>query len=174
MASISDFSSIEKKIINLNKASNIRKDNPKKKIAFISGCFDILHSGHAIMINRAKELADILVVGVGKDNVVRKLKGDSRPINNENDRIFLIAAMADVDYTLFNQDRLEDNEIDFRETLEELKPDIFVINDDNTRLQLNKKICDEHGIKCVVLKRLNVKGLSFKSTTDILKQLNSN
>lgn len=78
----------------------------EKKIVFTNGCFDILHRGHIEYLSKAADLGDVLVVAVNSDASVKKLnKGSDRPINNENDRSFLLAALQFVDLVVvFNQD----------------------------------------------------------------------
>ena len=71
-----------------------------KSVVFTNGCFDILHAGHVRYLAAARELGDILVVGVNSDVSVRRLKGPSRPINSEQDRALLIAGLASVDYVV--------------------------------------------------------------------------
>ncbi len=61
-----------------------------KKVVFTNGCFDILHSGHVTYLEEAKKLGDILVVGVNSDTSVKKLKGESRPVNSQLDRTFVL------------------------------------------------------------------------------------
>ena len=79
----------------------------KKKgtsIAFTNGCFDILHYGHVRYLEEAKQLADILVVGVNSDASVKKIKGENRPIHSQENRLRVLAALASVDYVaLFNE-----------------------------------------------------------------------
>jgi len=76
-----------------------------KKIVFTNGCFDILHAGHVRYLETAKSFGDILIVGVNSDESVRTLKGETRPINNEQDRALLIASLEAVDYVvIFNED----------------------------------------------------------------------
>ena len=76
-----------------------------KKIVFTNGCFDILHAGHVRYLETAKSFGDILVVGVNSDKSVRTLKGETRPINNQQDRALLIASLEAVDYVIiFNED----------------------------------------------------------------------
>src|SRR6185369_4493259 len=76
-----------------------------KRIVFTNGCFDILHRGHVDYLIRAKALGDVLVVGLNTDNSVSRIKGPSRPIVNEDDRSFIIASLAAVDYTtLFDEE----------------------------------------------------------------------
>lgn len=76
----------------------IRSEN--KKIVFTNGCFDLLHIGHIRYLQEAKRQGDILVVGVNTDASVQRLKGPTRPIQNENDRAEILAALGCVDYTI--------------------------------------------------------------------------
>lgn len=76
-----------------------------KKIVFTNGCFDLLHIGHVRYLQEAKSLGDYLVVALNTDASVKKLKGPSRPIQNENDRAEILAALNCVDATvLFDED----------------------------------------------------------------------
>ncbi|MDR2084841.1 MAG: D-glycero-beta-D-manno-heptose 1-phosphate adenylyltransferase [Bacteroidales bacterium] len=69
-----------------------------KKIVFTNGCFDILHAGHVEYLFNAAKFGDVLIVGLNTDNSVRKLKGENRPVNNENDRALLLASLSFVDF----------------------------------------------------------------------------
>ncbi len=83
--------------------SDLKKEN--KTLVFTNGCFDILHKGHAAYLNQAKSLGDDLIVGVNSDRSVKVLKGDNRPVNNENDRAFLLDNLKSVDYVIiFDED----------------------------------------------------------------------
>jgi len=76
-----------------------------KKIIFTNGCFDILHIGHIKYLEEAKSYGDILIVGVNSDDSVRRLKGESRPINSEDDRAYILASLEAVDYVVkFTED----------------------------------------------------------------------
>jgi len=75
-----------------------------KKIVFTNGVFDILHRGHAEYLNRSKEYGDILIVGINSDLSVKRLKGESRPVNNEGDRAYLIDSLKSVDFTVIFED----------------------------------------------------------------------
>ncbi|MDR2869466.1 MAG: bifunctional D-glycero-beta-D-manno-heptose-7-phosphate kinase/D-glycero-beta-D-manno-heptose 1-phosphate adenylyltransferase HldE [Deferribacteraceae bacterium] len=97
-----------------------------KKIVFTNGCFDILHRGHIDYIHKARKLGDMLVIGLNTDASVRRLKGESRPINNEADRAFLLSSLRDVDHVvLFGEDTPA-------ELLQKLRPDILVKGGDYT------------------------------------------
>ena len=75
------------------------------KIVFTNGCFDILHRGHVEYLQKSKALGDLLVVGINSDASVKRLKGNSRPINNQQDREFMLKSLECVDEVLvFNED----------------------------------------------------------------------
>lgn len=68
-----------------------------KTIAFTNGVFDILHEGHIAVLSKAASFADVLIVGINSDASVKKLKGESRPVNNENSRALIMASLIMVD-----------------------------------------------------------------------------
>jgi rfaE bifunctional protein nucleotidyltransferase chain/domain len=79
--------------------------NQGKKIVFTNGCFDILHKGHVTYLNEAKKLGDLLVIGLNSDASVKRLKGPERPINNENDRQYVMSQLKPVDFVeIFSED----------------------------------------------------------------------
>lgn len=80
-------------------------NNKEKKIVFTNGCFDILHKGHVAYLNEAKKLGDLLIVGLNSDASVKRLKGEERPINNEDDRKFVLENLKAVDHVeIFSED----------------------------------------------------------------------
>ena len=90
------------------------------RIVFTNGCFDILHRGHATYLQAARALGDTLIVGVNSDASVRRLKGEGRPINREEDRAYLLASLSAVDYvTIFGEDTPY-------ELLQQIRPDVLV------------------------------------------------
>lgn len=76
----------------------------KKRIAFTNGTFDILHLGHVTYLQKAKETADVLMVGVNTDRSVKTYKDPARPINPQNDRVHVLAALSCVDYVILFDD----------------------------------------------------------------------
>jgi rfaE bifunctional protein nucleotidyltransferase chain/domain len=95
-----------------------------KKIVFTNGCFDILHLGHIEYLSKAAGMGDALVIGLNSDESVRKLKGDHRPINNENARAMVLASLRFTDaVVVFN----EDNPY---ELIRLIQPDILVKGND--------------------------------------------
>lgn len=76
-----------------------------EKIIFTNGCFDILHVGHTRYLAESKRLGDILIVGLNSDSSVKRLKGDSRPVNSEPDRAEVLSALESVDFvSIFDED----------------------------------------------------------------------
>ena len=91
-----------------------------KKIVFTNGCFDILHVGHVRYLSDARNLGDVLVVGLNKDASVRKLKGPERPVTHEKDRAEVVAALECVDYVVFFSEPTPKN------LIHSVKPDMLV------------------------------------------------
>jgi D-glycero-beta-D-manno-heptose 1-phosphate adenylyltransferase len=108
------------KIVPEAEAAVIRKTYTEQRLVFTNGCFDILHVGHIRYLTAAKQLGDILVVGLNSDDSVRQLKGPDRPINSEADRAEILAALAVVDHVVVFQ------EVRVVRLVTLLKPDLFV------------------------------------------------
>ncbi|MCI5724837.1 MAG: D-glycero-beta-D-manno-heptose 1-phosphate adenylyltransferase [Fusobacterium gastrosuis] len=139
---------------------NLAKEQGKK-VVFTNGCFDILHVGHVSYLENAKRQGDILIVGVNSDESTRRLKGPTRPINNENDRACMLSALKSVDYTvIFDEDTPED-------LIAYLRPSIHVKGGDYKKDDLPEtKIVEAYGGKVVILNF--VEG---KSTTNIVNKI---
>ncbi|MGH8000341.1 MAG: D-glycero-beta-D-manno-heptose 1-phosphate adenylyltransferase [Brasilonema sp.] len=112
----------------------------KRKIVFTNGCFDILHAGHVFYLQRARALGDILIIGVNSDNSVRRLKGQTRPINPLEDRIQVLAALSCVDYLIpFEEDSPS-------HLIRTLRPNIYVKGGDYTKETLPETpVVEEYG-----------------------------
>ena len=132
-----------------------------KKIIFTNGCFDILHSGHVQYLTEAKELGDILILGLNSDSSVNRLKGIDRPVNNERERAIVLSALCSISYiVIFEEDTPY-------KLINHIKPDILVKGGD-------WKSKDIVGSDIVNSYNGEVKSLSFvegKSTTDIINKL---
>jgi len=103
----------------IEKISN-RLRNSGKKIVFTNGCFDILHRGHVSYLDVAKSFGDVLILGLNSDLSVRKLKGESRPINTQDDRAYILSALESVDYVVvFGEETPYD-------LIKKVQPDILV------------------------------------------------
>ncbi len=104
--------------------SNLKSKN--KKIVTTNGCFDILHVGHVRYLEQAKSFGDILIVALNSDKSVKKIKGESRPINNENDRAEVLSALRSVDYVVLF------DEVSPINLLLQIKPDVHTKGADYT------------------------------------------
>ena len=129
------------------------------KKAFVSGCFDLLHSGHVAFFQEAARYGN-LYVAIGSDRNIFQLK--NRPaINNQDERLYMIQALACVHSVFVAKGS---GILDFVEELKEIKPDYFVVNEDGSTPE-KKKLCEDLGIEYVVLKRVPHPGLDVRSTT---------
>lgn len=167
------FERIKSKVITEDKLSALRKFYDDKKIVFCSGCYDILQSGHAVFFNQCSEFGDILIVGIGRDSVITQLKGSGRPVNPENNRLYLVAALHDVDYAVLNGSEIKPGKIDFENIISKLKPDIFIVNDDDSAIDQKKAMCVRYGIDVQVVSRIVPPELEATSTTRIIDKINS-
>lgn len=91
-----------------------------KKIVFSNGCFDLVHPGHITYLAKTADLADKLIIGLNSDDSVRRIKGESRPVLDENSRALLLAALSFVDLVVFF------NEDTPYELIKLLQPDVLV------------------------------------------------
>src|SRR5574344_1594739 len=132
-----------------------------KTVVTTNGCFDILHVGHVRDLTKTKSFADYMVVLLNSDKSVRAIKGEGRPINNQNDRAEVLCALSCVDYVVFFDDNSP------RDLLEEIKPDVHTKGADYTVETLPEAD--------VILKnggRLEfIEFVAGKSTTNTLKAL---
>lgn len=165
------FDTIRQKVATAESLADLRRSNADNTIVFCSGCYDILQSGHPVFFNQCKQFGDILVVGVGRDTVITALKGPSRPVNPENNRLYLLAALQDVDYAVLNDTTVEEGKIDFRSILERLQPDVFVLNDDDSAMAEKKALCDRLGIRLQTVSRVVPPELEATSSSRIIDKI---
>jgi rfaE bifunctional protein nucleotidyltransferase chain/domain len=114
------------KILDRPMAAEVRNRHPGKTIVFTNGCFDLLHAGHVRYLASARQLGDILVVGLNGDASVRELKGEGRPLNSEEDRSEVIAALGAVDYVIVFDEKRAAN------LMREVRPQIYAKGGDYT------------------------------------------
>lgn len=133
-----------------------------KILVFTNGVFDILHAGHVRYLAQARDLGDLLVVGVNTDESVRRLgKAPDRPVNPLDDRIAVLSALRAVDFAIpFGEDTPE-------ELIAQIKPDIHVKGGDYTADQLPETpLVQGYGGKVVILPFL-----TGKSTTSVIEKI---
>jgi len=133
-------------------------------IVFTNGCFDILHPGHVDYLQNAKDMGDLLVVGINDDESISRLKGADRPIHELEDRATMLAALGCVDYVVpFSEDTPLSLIVD-------VKPDILVKGDDYTVDQISgaKEVIASGGqVELVPL----LKGYSTSNIIDKIRSL---
>ncbi len=140
-----------------------KKTDPEyagKKV-FVTGCFDMLHSGHIAFLQEASAFGD-LYVSIGADDTVYQLKG-RYPVNNQDERRYMIDALACVKKCMINSGS---GYIDFEKELHEIQPDVFVVNEDG-HTQAKQALCRDMGIEYHILKRVPHAGLPVRSTTTL-------
>lgn len=134
-----------------------------KTIVFTNGCFDILHAGHVVYLSKAKKLGDVLVLGLNSDTSVRAIKGNGRPINSENERALVVAALNAVDFvTLFEESTP-------LKLIERLKPHILVKGGDwNKESVVGRECVESAGGEVVIISF--VEGFSTTDTIDKIRK----
>jgi rfaE bifunctional protein nucleotidyltransferase chain/domain len=134
-----------------------------KKLVVTNGCFDVLHLGHVAYLESARNLGDALLVGVNGDNSARELKGAGRPVNSENDRTAVLAALESVNgVCIFT----EKTAVKF---LERAQPDVYVKGGDYTLETLNpeeRRVVEQAGGKIAIIPLV-----PGKSTTALLEKI---
>jgi cytidyltransferase-like protein len=166
------FERIKSKVLTEQSLASVREKHPGKKIIYCSGCYDILQSGHAVFFDQCREFGDILVVGIGRDSVISRLKGPGRPVNPETNRLYLVAAMQDVDYAVLNSPDLLPGKMDHAPILENLRPDVYIINDDDSEIESKRALCGRLGITMQFVSRMVPAELEATSSSRIIDKIN--
>lgn len=152
----------------------IRREQQRKyKIVLIHGVFDLFHNGHLYTLKKAKELGDVLVVGVDSDRLVALIKGNNRPIQTLKERMEMLKACKYVDYVF---------EVNHKHTVElkrknyfinlyrKIKPDIIVTGKKDAWSNFQNSICKKLGIKFVIIGESAHKSSTSKIIDKILKR----
>ena len=131
------------------------------KKVFVSGCYDLLHSGHVEFFRQASQYGD-LYVGIGSDKTIEALKGH-KTMYSEQERLFMVRAIRYVKEAYINQG---DGYLDFLPTLDLVHPDCLVVNEDGDRDD-KRQLCRDRGMEYIVLKRVPGEGLEARSSTGL-------
>ncbi len=135
------------------------------KKVFVSGCYDLLHSGHVEFFRQASQYGD-LYVGIGSDDTILHYK-NHKTLYNENERLFMVKAIRYVKDAYINAGS---GIMDFIPTVDFLKPDILVVNEDGASEE-KRRFCEKRGMEYIVLKRDPHEGLEAHSSTSLKEQL---
>jgi cytidyltransferase-like protein len=138
----------------------------QKKRVFVTGCFDMLHSGHVAFLQEAAEYGEVHV-GLGSDSTIGALKG-RYPINNQDERKYMLEALACVKKVIINRGS---GIMDFVDEMKLINPDVFIVNEDGNT-PAKEELCKRLGIKYTVLKRIPHGKLPARSTTALRKERN--
>lgn len=132
-----------------------------QRVVFTNGCFDILHAGHVRYLAAARACGDCLILGLNSDASVRRLKGETRPVNDEHDRAEVVGALKSVDtVVIFGEDTAED-------LIAEVRPDVYVKGGDYTRETLPEaRIVEGYGGEVAFIPLV-----AGKSTTNIIRRM---
>jgi D-beta-D-heptose 7-phosphate kinase/D-beta-D-heptose 1-phosphate adenosyltransferase len=135
-----------------------------KRIVFTNGCFDILHSGHVNYLRQAREMGDLLIVGINNDQSIKRLKGKDRPINSLENRIEVISALECVDYVVPFGSLNDDTPVNL---IKLIRPDVFVKGGDYK----NKHLPEERLLKRIGCQIAFVPFVYNQSTTQIINKV---
>ena len=135
------------------------------KRVFVSGCYDLLHSGHVEFFRQAAQYGD-LYVGIGSDQTIEHYK-HHKSFYPEQERLFMVKAIRYVKDAYINDG---DGVMDFIGTVDRIQPDIFVVNEDGASDE-KRRFCEERGMEYVVLNRTPAEGLQARSSTELKKEV---
>jgi len=134
-----------------------------KKLVVTNGCFDILHLGHVTYLENARHFGDALLVGINSDAATRQLKGAGRPVNSENDRTAVLAALESVNGVCIFADTTA------TKFLSTAQPDIYIKGGDYTLETLNQG--ERRAVESAGGKIILVPFVPGKSTTSLLEKI---
>lgn len=115
---------------------NLKKQN--KKIVLAGGCFDVLHPGHVIFLEKAKKAGDILIVILESDKKVKQLKGANRPVHTQKERAQVLSALRVVDYVVMLP--FMELESSYDQLIQKIKPGIIAVARGQTDIEYHKRI----------------------------------
>lgn len=135
-----------------------------KKIVLVGGCFDIVHLGHLIFLEKAKKAGDVLFVLLESDDTIRRLKGIDRPINPQINRAKFLTHLKSVDFVILLQDMKKDQ--DYKELIKQIKPTIIAITKNDSKIKLKKDEADTVSAKLLIV----TNNIPKQSTSLIIKK----
>lgn len=161
---IKQIYALPQKCVSVDEVLKKLENKKGKKVVFTNGCFDILHAGHVGYLNEAAKCGDILVVGLNSDASVKRLKGESRPVNNQADRASVLCALECVDYVVIFE---EDTPYDL---IKAIKPDVLAKGADYKKEEIaGYDIVEANGGEVALIPLLD-----DHSTSGIIQRINNN
>ena len=156
---------MKNKLVTLKNLSDLSSDLKLRKldVVFTNGCFDIIHPGHIHILEKAKSYGDVLIVGLNSNRSVKNLKGKSRPINSESDRIKILCSIKHVDHVIVFD---EDAPI---ELIELINPNFLVKGGDYNKSEIvGADLVEKNGGSVIIIDLL--KNYSTSSLIDRFKK----
>lgn len=150
-------------ILNHKEIKKIDKFLTSKKTVLVGGCFDIVHLGHLLFLEKAKEKGEILIVLLESDENIRKTKGEKRPINKQESRALFLSKLKMVDFVI--KLPVMKNDDDYLKIIKEIKPKIIAVSSGDKKLEIKKKEAKEVGAKVIIVSRK----IARESTSRIIK-----
>lgn len=135
------------------------------KKVFVSGCFDMIHSGHIEFFRKASKFGELYVC-IGSDETIKNLKGKF-PVNNQEERKFIIDSIKYVKKSIISQGS---GLLDFKDELINIKPDFFIVNKDGDS-DLKQNLCKKYKIEYIVLERIPKSTLPVRSSSELKKNI---
>lgn len=137
--------------------------SPGKRVVLVGGCFDVLHPGHVIFLEKAKKCGDILVVLLESDEKIKKLKGISRPVHNQKERAKVLTSLRSVDFVILLP--FMEKEIEYDDLIDKIKPDVIAA----TAKHPNARNYQRSAKKCSARLKYVTKMIGGHSTSRILR-----
>jgi len=129
-----------------------------KKKVLVGGCFDILHYGHVYFLKHAKALGDRLVVALESDKNIKRLKGQGRPIHNQNKRREMLESLHFVDEVIILPDEMKDK--DYRQLVKNVKPQIIAVTTGDPILKKKQKQAKSIGAQIIEIPKIKAPSTS--------------
>lgn len=160
------------RIVELKELAAIREQHRRERIVLVTGVFDLTHPGHALFLEAAKALGDILIVGVGHDAQVGLLK-PGRPVWTHEWRARMVTSLRAVDFCFIGPPETVEHPLKIVElAFEAFQPDIYAVNDDAFDISYRRELAERYGVELAVIARASYpRGFTGLSTTNLLRKL---
>ena len=146
-------------------ASQVLPLTRERKTVLVGGCFDIVHLGHLIFLEKAKAKGDILIVLLESDENIKKNKGQNRPINNQENRAVFLTKLKMVDYVVKLPEMKNDEE--YLEIIKKIKPEVIAVSENDNNLEKKMEQAKEIGAKLLTVSKL----IPYQSTSLIIDKI---
>ena len=141
----------------------MKLEKKKNKVVLVGGCFDVLHLGHVLFLEKAKKLGDKLVVMLESDENIKKDKGNNRPINNQKNRAKMLMSLKVVDEVIKLPEMKNDKE--YFDLIKKISPSVIAITDGDKRILQKKEQANLVGAKLVKVTKL----IPHQSTSRVIE-----